>query len=170
MSFTVRPAARAALLPALFLAMTVASPAHDFTIGDIQIDHPWSRATPEGARVAAGYMVLKNNGAEVDRLVSLTSEIGNRAEIHEMNVNEQGVMTMRPLADGLEIPAGGEVALAPGSYHVMFLDLTSTPKEGVTFTGTLTFEKAGEIEVEYAVDAMGSGSGHDHGAHDDHGG
>lgn len=164
MQFNFRNAVRAAILPALFLATTIGAQAHGYEVGDIEIGHPWSRATPEGARVAAGYMVLKNNGEEADRLVSITSEIGDRAEIHEMSVNDEGVMTMRPLTDGLEIPAGGEVALEPGSYHIMFLDLNTTPQEGVTFKGTLTFETAGEVEVEYAVDAMGSAS--EHGAHE----
>ena len=167
MSFNYRSAARATVLSGMLLAMTMTSQAHEFKVGEIEIDHPWSRATPEGARVAAGYMVLKNNGAEADRLVSITSEISGRAEIHEMSVNEQGVMTMRPLADGVEIPAGGEVALEPGSYHIMFMDIQNGLKEGDRFSGTLTFETAGEIEVEYAVDAIGGGSG-GHDNHDDH--
>lgn len=172
MSFNYRSAARATALSGIFFAMTMASQAHEFKVGEIEIDHPWSRATPEGARVAAGYMVLKNNGAEADRLVSITSEISGRAEIHEMSINEQGVMTMRPLADGIEIPAGGEVALEPGSYHIMFMDIQNGLKEGDRFSGKLTFETAGEIEVEYAVDAIGGGSGghDDHGAHGGHGG
>jgi copper(I)-binding protein len=170
MPFNFRNAAHAAILPVLFLATTIGAQAHGYEVGDIEIEHPWSRAAPEGARVAAGYMVLKNNGEEADRLVSVTSEIGNRAEIHEMSVNDQGIMTMRPLADGLEIPAGGEVALEPASYHIMFLELNTTPQEGVTFKGTLTFEKAGEVEVEYAVEAMGGASDHDHhGLHGAHG-
>jgi len=145
--------------------------AHDFKVGDIEIDHPWSRATPEGARVAAGYVVIRNHGAAADRLVSATGEIAGRTEIHEMAVDAQGVMTMRPLGNGLEIPAGGAVELKPGSFHLMFLDLQRGAKEGEAFKGMLTFEKAGSVEVEYAVEAMGGqpghdGHGHDHG-HDD---
>ncbi len=171
MPFNLRLAARATVLSGLFLAMPLASQAHEFKIGDIEIGHPWSRATPQGARVAAGYMVLTNKGTEADRLLSITSEIGSRAELHEMSVNDQGVMTMRPLTDGLEIPAGGEVTLEPGSYHIMFLGLESGLTEGETFAGTLTFETAGEVEVEYHIDAMGGGSGHEgHGEHGSHGG
>ncbi|MHB2267313.1 copper chaperone PCu(A)C [Aliihoeflea sp. PC F10.4] len=157
MSFNLRIAA---CIAALFLAGAQGAFAHGFEVGDIEIAHPWSRATPEGARVAAGYMVLKNNGSEADRLVTITSEISGRAEIHEMSVNAEGVMTMRPLTEGVEVPAGGEVALEPGGYHIMFLDLEKGPVEGEKFSGTLTFEKAGEVEVEYAVEAMGGNDGH----------
>ena len=134
--------------------------AHEFKAAELEIVHPWSRATPEGARVAAGYVLIRNNGSQPDRLVSATGEIAGRTEIHEMAVDANGVMTMRPLADGLEVPAGGEAELKPGGFHIMFLDLTRGPKEGETFKGTLTFEKAGTVEVEYAVEAMGGGSGH----------
>ena len=135
--------------------------AHEFKAGDIEVVHPWSRATPAGAKVAAGYLAIKNVGSQADRLVSATGEIAGRVEIHEMAVDDKGVMTMRPLANGLEIPAGGEAELKPGGFHIMFLDLKQDVKEGETFKGSLTFEKAGTVDVEFAVEAMGGKSGHD---------
>ena len=139
--------------------------AHEFKAGVVVIDHPWSRATPAGAKVAAGYLTLQNTGAEPDRLVSATAEIAGRTEIHEMAVDANGVMTMRPLADGIAVPAGGSVALEPSSFHVMFMDLKAAPEEGKPFKGTLTFEKAGTVDVEYAVEPIGGASGYDaHGA------
>nr|WP_245412679.1 copper chaperone PCu(A)C [Falsochrobactrum ovis] len=135
--------------------------AHEFKAGDIEVVHPWSRATPAGAKVAAGYLAIKNAGSQADRLVSATGEIAGRVEIHEMAVDDKGVMTMRPLANGLEIPAGGEAELKPGGFHIMFLDLKQDVKEGETFKGSLTFEKAGTVDVEFAVEAMGGKSGHD---------
>lgn len=155
---------RLAALAAVLVASAPALMAHDYQAGDLEIVHPWSRATPQGARVGAGYMVLRNNGAEADRLVSVTSEVAPRAEIHEMAVDADGVMTMREVSDGIEIPAGGEVALEPGGYHLMFIGLEEGLAEGALFTGTLVFERAGEVEVDYAVEPMGGG-GHDHGAH-----
>lgn len=168
----------------LMLAAAQPLHAHEYAAGDIEVDHPWSRATLPGAKVAAGYFVVRNNGVEADRLVSVSSEISARGEIHEMSVSAEGVMTMRPVPNGLEIPAGGEVALKPGSYHLMFMELKQGPKEGERFKGTLTFEKAGSVEVEFSVEAMGAGGGHggghaaghegqhgQHGAsHDAHGG
>ena len=149
---------------ALMLLFALVHPllAHEYKAGNIEIDHPWSRATPEGAKVAAGYLVLKNSGSEPDRLLAATVEIAGKAEFHEMGVDDQGVMTMRPLAGGIEIPAGGEVALKPGGLHLMFLDITRGAKEGERLKGSLTFEKAGTVDVEFAVQPMAGG---EHGAH-----
>jgi copper(I)-binding protein len=79
-----------------------------------------------------------------------------------------GVMKMRELSKGLEIRPGQTVELKPGGYHVMFLDLKSGLKEGQTVKGTLTFEKAGKVDVEFKVGPVGggapaaSGGGHSH--------
>lgn len=148
----------------LLFASTHALLAHGFKAGDLEIGHPWSRATPAGAKVAAGYLTLKNNGSQPDRLVSIQSNVSEKAEIHEMAVDAKGVMTMRQVTDGVEIPAGGEVALKPGSYHIMFMGLKAPVKQGEKFSGTLTFEKAGTVTVEFAVDAMG-GQSQDHSSH-----
>ena len=145
--------------------------AHGFKLGDLEIGHPWSRATPQGAKVAAGYLTIRNGGAAADRLVAASGEIAGKTEIHEMSVDDKGVMTMRPVTDGVEIPAGGEAALKPGSFHIMFMDLKRGVKEGERFKGTLTFEKAGTVDVEFAVEAMGGGSGgQEAGGHGGHGG
>ena len=138
--------------------------AHDFKLGDLEIGHPWSRATPVGAKVAAGYLTIKNNGSQPDRLVSVQSGVSEKAEIHEMAVDAKGVMTMRQVTGGVEIPAGGEVALKPGSYHVMFMGLKVPVKESKKFSGTLTFEKAGTVTVEFQVDKMG-GQSQSHSGH-----
>ncbi|CAN7238935.1 copper chaperone PCu(A)C [Rhizobium sp. LjRoot30] len=134
--------------------------AHEFKAGNIEVVHPWSRATPPGAKVAAGYVTIKNTGSEPDRLVSVTGDIAEKTEVHEMAVNGEGVMTMRPVPEGVEIPAGGEVELKPGSFHIMFMGLNRHAKEGESFSGTLTFEKAGSVTVEYSVDKQGTTGGH----------
>ena len=74
--------------------------AHEFKVGDLEIGHPWSRATPAGAKVAGGYFTITNNGSTPDRLVSISSDISEKAELHEMGVKD-GVMTMRPVTGGL---------------------------------------------------------------------
>jgi copper(I)-binding protein len=143
----------AALAFALAFAGAKAVPAHEFKVGDIRIEHPWSRATPAGAKVAGGYFTLANNGSAPDRLLSISSDVSEMVELHEMSVKD-GVMTMRPVAGGLEIPAGGKVALAPGGYHLMFIGLKRQPRQGEKFAATLTFEKAGAVSVEFAVEGM----------------
>lgn len=156
----------------LALALALASPAaaQEFKAGDLTVERPWSRATPAGAQVAGGYMVIRNAGSAPDRLLSVASDISGKAEIHTMAVDDKGVMTMRMVEGGLEIPAGGTVELKPGGYHLMFIGLKAPPKEGEGFAAMLTFEKAGELAVEFAVTGMGGGAPAGMGATMKHGG
>lgn len=156
-----------ALLSAGFLAAAGQSVfAHEFKVGDLEIEHPWSRETPTGARVAGGYFTVKNNGASADRLVAVTSEVSAKAEVHQMAVSD-GVMTMRRVDGGLEIPAGGTVALESGGYHLMFIDLKRQPRKGESFPATLTFEKAGSVTVDFAVEGLGESGADAHEGHAD---
>ena len=149
----------AALLAAAAMAATAALShdafASEFKAGTITIETPWSRATPGGAKVAAGYLTIKNDAAKPDRLVSVTADIAGRAAIHEMSMAD-GMMKMRELTDGLAIPAQGSVTLDPASYHLMFLDLKKSLKEGETFPATLNFENAGTVSVTFEVRGLGA--------------
>ncbi len=138
--------------------------AHGYKVGDLQIEHPWARATPQGAKVGGGFFVVKNAGATADRLVAVSApDVSDNVQIHEMAVKD-GVMTMAPLPNGLDIPAKGSVELKPGSYHVMFIDLKHPLKKGDHVKAKLTFEHAGPIDVDFEVDAIGATSaGHDAG-------
>jgi copper(I)-binding protein len=136
------------------------NPAHagDYKAGSLDISNPWSRATPKGSSVAAGYMTIKNTGSTPDRLVEGSSDVASKFEVHEMKM-ENGVAKMRPVKGGLEIKPGETVELKPGSYHVMFVDLKKPLSAGDHVKATLVFEKAGSVSIDYDVRAMGSGSG-----------
>jgi periplasmic copper chaperone A len=136
------------------LAGGVAS-ANDYKFGSLEIDHPWSRAVPKGAQVAAGYMTIKNNGTEPDRLVGGSTPVAGKFEIHEMTM-QNGVMRMRPLASGLVINPGESVDLKPESFHIMLMNLKQPIEKDKPFKASLTFEKAGTVEVEFAVEAVGA--------------
>jgi copper(I)-binding protein len=149
-----------------FLANTAS--AHEYKIGSLEIVHPWSRATPKGAAVAGGYMKIINHGTEPDRLVGGSTAGADKFEIHEMTMTD-GVMKMRPVAKGLEIKPGATVELTPGSYHLMFVGLKAPFEKGKRVKGTLQFEKAGTVDVEYAVMAIGATPSADKGMnHDAH--
>jgi len=147
------------VLTATLTALVIASSAlaHDYKLGPLVIDHPWSRATPKGAAVAGGYMKITNTGTTADRLVGGSAEVAKRFELHEMSM-EGGVMKMRELSNGLEIPPGATVELRPGSYHVMMQNLSRQLTKGERVKASLTFEKAGKIDIEFAVDAVGGGT------------
>jgi copper(I)-binding protein len=122
--------------------------------GSLVIEAPRSRVTPMGAPVAGGYVTIKNEGSQPDRLVSASVEIADRTEIHEMT-QKDGVMTMRALPDGLVIKPGETVELKPGSFHLMFLKPKRPLVEGETLKGQLVFEKSGPVSVEFKVEGMG---------------
>ena len=128
--------------------------AHEIKLGNLVIHHPWSRQSPAAADVAAGFMTITNNGKEDDRLVGATSAVSSSGQIHDMKMVGD-VMKMEELPDGVVIPAGGTVKLKPKSLHIMFVGLKQQVMEGEEFTGTLTFEKAGTVTVDYEVAAPG---------------
>lgn len=146
------------------LAMAAPLRAQDIKAGDLTLDRPWTRATPSGAQVAGGYLTISNKGAAADRLVSATTPAAGRVEIHEM-ATKDGVMTMRALPNGLAIEAGKQVALAPGGYHIMFMELKAQLKQGDKVPVTLQFERAGKVDVTFDVQAVGAqrpAAGHGH--------
>ena len=140
--------------------LTVTAHARDYKAGSLDIADLWSRATPKGSSVAAGYMKIKNTGSTPDRLVSGSSDIASKFEVHEMMM-ENGVAKMRPVKGGLEIKPGDTVELKPGSFHVMFVGLKAPLAAGDHIKATLLFEKAGTVNVEYDVRAMGAEPAHD---------
>lgn len=148
---------RAFVAGAISLSLGPIASAHEMKSGDLVIQHPWSRATVPAAKVAGGYLTIVNKGSAPDKLLSATAEIAPKTEIHRMTM-DNGVMTMRAVEGGIEVPAGGQVALEPGDggagYHLMFMAIKTPLKEGETFKGALTFEKAGVIEVEFKVESM----------------
>lgn len=125
-------------------------------IGQLSISQPWTRATPPKAQTAGGFLTIENAGTAPDRLVGASSPIAGRVEIHEMRM-DNGVMVMRPAADGITIPAGGSASLAPGGFHLMFMQLKEGLKEGDTVPVVLNFEHAGNIEVRFPVGSVGAG-------------
>lgn len=124
--------------------------AHEIKLSHLTIHHPWARQTPMKASVMAGFMVITNEGAEDDRLIKVTAEISKNVQLHEMKMDGD-VMKMAELPEGIVIPAGGTVTLKPRSLHVMFMDVTTPTAEGEVFGGTLVFEKAGTVQVEFEV-------------------
>lgn len=147
-------------LAAASLASALPSRAHSFEKGSIKITHPWSRETPTGAGVAGGFLKVTNNGKETDSLVGGSFVASKHIEIHEMAM-EGGMMRMRELPKGLEIKPGATVELKPGSFHIMFMELNKPFKAGDLVKGTLVFEKAGTIDVEYKIEPLGSKSSAD---------
>ncbi|AKO96020.1 hypothetical protein MALG_00825 [Marinovum algicola DG 898] len=117
---------------------------------DILIEDAYARAS--NARAGAAFMVIHNQGSAEDRLLDIRSDAAARVELHSHRDMGNGVMKMTHVEAGFAIPAGGSHALARGGDHVMFMGLAAPFEQGATVTVTLTFERAGEIEVAIPVD------------------
>src|SRR5262245_48693020 len=129
-----------------------------YKVGDLTIQAPWARATPAGAKVGGAYLKITNNGPQADRLVGGSLAGAREVEVHEMSMSNN-VMKMRHLKDGLEIKPGQTVELKPGGYHLMLTGLSDALKQGQKLKGSLTFEKAGTVELEFSVAPIGAASG-----------
>jgi copper(I)-binding protein len=142
---------------ALLALLSMASPAwaHDYKLGALEIGHPWSRATPPSAPTGAGYLSVKNTGTTPDRLLSVSSPAAGAVQVHDMKM-DGSVMRMRELDGPLEIKPGETVTLAPGGMHLMMMGLKEPLTQGERVPLTLVFEKAGKIDVDLAVEAMGA--------------
>ena len=142
---------------AIALCIGANAMANDYKAGSIEISNPWSRATPKGAQTAIGYMTIKNIGTASDRLVGGSIEAADRFQLHAMTM-EDGVAKMREL-NSVEIKPGQTVEFKPGGDHVMFVILKHPFSTGDRIAGTLVFEHAGKVSVEYSVESLGAQRG-----------
>ena len=114
-------------------------------------------------------MTVRNTGKAPDRLIGGSTDVAARFEMHQM-LMERGVMKMRPVERGLEIKPGQTVEFKPGSFHVMLVGLKQPLEKGQHIKATLEFEKAGKVEIEYPVEAIGAtgAPAGDHSGHTGH--
>lgn len=152
---------KAFLLIALAVLPVSTVSAHDFKSENLMLLHPFAAPTPPGAKVAAGYLTIKNEGENSDRLVGGNSSIAERLEIHK-TVIDNDVARMRHLENGIELPSGSSVVLMPGDVHIMFVGLKQQLVLGERYEVTLEFETAGEQVVEFVVENIGTQETMDH--------
>ena len=144
------------LLPtaAIAFCMGTNAMANDYKAGSIEISTPWSRATPKGAQTAIGYMTIKNNGTTPDRLIGGSVEVADRFQLHAMTMKD-GIAKMRDLS-GIDIKPGQTIEFKPGGSHAMFVNLKHPLSKSEHIKGTLIFEQAGTVQIEYTVEAIGA--------------
>ena len=126
----------------------------------VEIEKPWIRATAPGAKLAAGYMTIRNRSHQPDRLVGGSAEAATRIETH-VHIKDGEILRMREVP-GYDIPARGSFELKPGGAHLMLVDIRRPLKEGDKVPMTLRFEHAGEIKVEFHVGRLTAPSHHKH--------
>jgi periplasmic copper chaperone A len=119
------------------------------SLGDLSIENAYSRPAPAGG-IGGAFLTVVNHGGTSDRLVAARTSVADSVELHE-TINDNGVMKMRPVTGGYEVPANGKLELKPGGNHMMFVGLKSALTQGNEVEITLTFEKAGEVTVKAPV-------------------
>jgi copper(I)-binding protein len=141
------------LIAALIVAVGTWTAGTAEAAASITVEHAWARASPKGAPNGVTYLTLVNGGTEADRLIGASSSVAENIQFHEER-EEDGVSKMRQL-DAIDIPAGGSVTLKPSGIHLM-MKLKAQLLEGQSFPLTLTFEKAGVIEVTVNIGKVGA--------------
>lgn len=144
---------RTDLFVLLFAGLSAALPA--IAAGPITIENAWSRATAPGQTVGVGYLTLLNSGPRSDKLLEVSSPVAADVQIHETTLND-GVMRMRELKEGIELPAKSRVELKPGGAHLMLMQLESPLTPGTSFPVTLRFRNAGKLNVTFRVESITS--------------
>ncbi|WP_373235644.1 copper chaperone PCu(A)C [Cohaesibacter celericrescens] len=143
------------LFAAALIVAASAFSAHaaDWTVGSITVSDAFARATAGKASSGGSFLTIKNDG-EADRLLAASADVGVKTELHT-HIHEGDVMKMRQV-DSIELPAKTTVALKPGGYHVMMMQLKAPLKKGESFPLELTFEKAGKLTVEVTIGGIGA--------------
>jgi copper(I)-binding protein len=129
---------------ALFIALVVVTQpvvASEIIFGPLKF-----RATVGSMSSSAAYVSIMNHGKMADRLLDATSNLARKTELHLMEM-DNGVMKMRPVENGIEIPAGKTIHLAPNGYHVMLVGLNAPLTADSMFEITLVFQNAGEKTI-----------------------
>lgn len=153
------------LVVAVVIAALIWWPRHgdhaEFRKGDIAVTAPWARATPGPIKIGAAYLSLTNRGTAPDRLIGAKSPVAERVELHT-NMVQNGVMQMRAV-DSVALPSGQTVRFEPSALHFMLVNLAAPLEEGSKFPMQLIFERAGVLDVQVAVGAVGAAASPDDG-------
>jgi len=136
-------------LPAALL-VAAAVQAHQFSVGNLIIGHPWSRPTAPGVPIGVAYLSITNHGASEDVLIAAHTPAAQRVEFHRTLV-EGGMARMRP-AGAVVIAADATITAEPGGLHLMLVDLKAPLLEGSVVPLVLTFKSAGDITVQLHVE------------------
>lgn len=151
----------------LAVALTTTCLAFPALAEGVEVLDAYAITARPGAPTGAAFMVIQNTGDTDDHLLSASSPVAERVELHTHIMTADGVAQMTEVTDGWALPADGEILLQRGAEHIMFMGITTPFEDGMTFPVTLTFENAGAVDVMVIVDLdRMAGDAMDHGAMD----
>jgi hypothetical protein len=145
----------------LSITLLILIPLVSLGASKIEVKKPWVMEVPPVSSVTAVYMVIENNGDEDDRLIGVSTDAADGAEIHTTSVDERSVVSMKK-SESLNIPSSGVVELKPGGSHIMLIGLEKPLEKGGHVELDLKFEKFGAVKVRAFVTGMDDGEMHGH--------
>lgn len=146
----------AIIAAAAALTFSTAAQAATYRLGTLEVVDPWSRPAAANGN-GGGFLTIVNRGAATDTLVAVETPAARKTEVHRSST-AGGVMKMERQDAGVAIPAGKQIAFAPGGYHVMFLGLSKATKLGDKIPATLVFKSGAKLKVEFQVAAGAPGA------------
>jgi periplasmic copper chaperone A len=138
------------ILAAALAASLLAMPA--LAQDAVQISEPYARVNGGQGATGAIFLQIENHADVNDRLLDAKSDVAEKVELHTHTATADGVMQMRAIEGGIEIPALQGHELMRGGDHIMLMGLKSALKDGDKIPLTLIFEHAGEVQVDVPVD------------------
>ena len=152
---------RSAFALLLFSILAFPAQAAEKRVGDLMVGHAWARASAgTKARNGAAYITVHNLGSEVDRLLAVATPVAGKAQFHD-HIMKDGIMRMTRVK-AVEVAPGEPTVFRPGGLHVMLMKLKAPLQKGGEFALTLTFEKAGKVEIMVPIMGVGAMGGHRH--------
>lgn len=132
--------------------------AQEYKLKDLRLENPYARATVPGQPAGGAFVTIENTGKIADKLIAVSSPVAKSVQIHTMSM-EGNVMKMREVPQ-IELKPSEKLVMKPGDgYHVMLIGLTKPLNAGDKFPLTLTFERAGKVEVSVTVQDRNMPSG-----------
>ncbi|NSX54566.1 copper chaperone PCu(A)C [Parasulfitobacter algicola] len=154
-------------LLATAVAVSLALPAFAEKMNKIMVTDPYARSSTPTSKSGAAFMSIMNHTDQDDRLISASSDAAARVELHT-HKEEDGIMMMLEVEEGFPIAAGETHMLQRGGDHVMLMGLKQPLVQGEMIDVTLTFEKAGQVQVQIPVDLERKPNHNGHADHNGH--
>jgi len=134
-----KPCIAGLVLAAALMAQTAAVVAHD----------GWVRLPAPSKTETAFYVELENHGSQPRAVVSVTTDVATKAEMHQMMMDGD-MMGMMPV-ERIAIPANGKASLSPNGFHVMLFGLKKKLTAGDQVTVTLKLDDGTTVPVAASV-------------------
>lgn len=132
--------------------------------GEVVVSHAWMHENAGTAHSTSVYLTIDNQGAEADKLIGAEVDFADEAIFQAQTVSAEGTLEIRDVS-GIGVEPDQVLTLKPGVVWIELESVQRTFEHGEHFDMTLTFEKAGRVEVEVEIEPLDE---HDHEGEGEH--